>query len=96
MHHDRVVSLQPIADKTSLSPVTPTFVHDTSISRIHSDYESDLGLEIAHCQVADAGMGDMQYNSEEKDISQTPGDGHPSSQDTIPGAGRPLSGFNDY
>ena len=55
MHHDIILSLQAIADPTAVSPWTTTFVPDRSIGQIDSAYESDLGLEIADCQVAKKG-----------------------------------------
>jgi len=57
-------------EPTSVSPRTTTCVPDRSVGQIDSAYESDLGLEIADCQVADEGMGDMQHNSDKEDISQ--------------------------
>ena len=38
----------------------------------------------------------MLDDSDVGDISQPPVRGHPSSQDTIPGAGRPLGDVDDY
>jgi len=96
MDCDIVLSLQAIADPTSVSPWTTPFVPDSSVSQIDLDYESDLGLEIADCQVPDEGMGDMGHSSDMEDISQPPARGCPSSQDTIPVAGRLLSDVNEY
>jgi len=38
----------------------------------------------------------MQHNSGEEDIFQPLTHGHPSSQDTIVGAGRPLGDLDNY
>jgi len=95
MHRDIVLSLQAIADPTSVSLRMTTFVPDRSVGQIESNQESDLGLEVADFQVADEGMGDMQHDSDVEDISQAPVSGHPSSQDTIAGAGRPLGDVDD-
>jgi len=38
----------------------------------------------------------MRHNSDKEDISQPPARVRPSSQDTIPGAGRPLDDVDDY
>ena len=39
---------------------------------------------------------DMLHDSDEKDVSELHAHGSPSSQDTIPGAGRPLSNVDGY
>jgi len=96
MHCDIGLSLQAIVDPTSVSPRTTTFVLDRSVGQINSDNESDLGLEIADCQVADEGMGDMLHKSDPEDISQPPACGRPLSQDTILYAGRPLGDVDAY
>ena len=83
-------------DPTSVSRQTTTFAPDRSLCQIDSDYESDLGLEIADCQVADEGMGDMLHNSDEEDISQPIVRGRASSQDTIPCEGKPLGVVHDH
>jgi len=96
IHRDIVLSLPAIADPTAVSPLTTIFVPDRSVGQIDSNYKFDLGLEIADCQVADEGMGDMQDDSDAEDISQPPARRRPSSQDTILGAGRPLGDVDNY
>jgi len=96
MYRDSILSLEAIAHQTSISMRTITIVPDRSVRQIASDYKSDLGLEIADCQVAHEGMGDMRHNSDEEEISQLPAHRSPSSQDSIPGAGSPLGDVDNY
>jgi len=91
-----VLSLQAIAEPPFVLPLMTTFIPDRSVGQIDSDYKSDLGLEIADCQVADEGIRDMEHDSDEEDILQAPARGRPASQDTIPGAGRLLRNLDDY
>jgi len=93
---DIVLSLPPIADPILVSPRMTTCLRDRNISQIDCDYEFALGLEIADCQAADEGMSDMQHDSDNENIFQTRAQGGRASQDTIPGAGRPLGDLNDY
>jgi len=77
MHSNIVLSLQAIADPTLVSPQKTRFVPDRRVGQIDSDSGSDLGLEIAYCQVADQGMGDMRHNSDERTFpNHRRGDAH--------------------
>jgi len=96
MHSDSVLSLQAIADPTSVSLRMTTFIPNRNVSQSDSDYKSDLRLESADCQVVAEGRGDMQYDSDMEGISQPPARGHLSSQDTIPGAERPGGNVDNY
>jgi len=53
-------------------------------------------LEIADCYAASNDPGDMQHDSDEKDLSQPLDRGRPSSQESIPGAGRALGDVAGY
>ena len=61
-----------------------------------SDYESDPILEIVDCYAASTEPSDMQHDSDEEDLSQPPGRGRRSSQESIPGAGRALGDVAGY
>ena len=62
-----------------------------------SDYESDPRQEIIDCNSAsDETDDDMQHDSDAEDILQPPDQGSPSSQNTIPGAGRILGNVIGY
>ena len=53
-------------------------------------------LEIADCYAASHDPGDMQHDSDQKDFSQPPDRGRPSSQESIAGAGRALGDVDGY
>jgi len=94
MHHDILLSLRAIVDRTL--PGLRAFAPDENSDQGDSDYESDPMLEIADCYAASNDPGDMQHDSDEKDLSQPPDRGRPSSQDSFPGAGRARSNVADY
>lgn len=99
IHLDIVLSLRAIADATS--PGLPVFVPDENINQSDSDYESDHWLEVADCHSAssesdDDDDDDMQNDSDAEDVSHPPVRGRPSSQETIPGAGRALGDVINY
>jgi hypothetical protein len=108
MHPDITLSLHASADQTL--PRRTAFVHgenenQPAISitnrpvddRSDSDYESDPGREIIDCDSAsDESDNDMQHDSDAEDILQPPNRGSPSSQQTIPGAGRILGNAIGY
>ena len=72
------------------------FVPDENSDQGDSDFESDPMLEIADCYAASNDPGDMQHNSDEEDFSQPLDRRRPSSQESIPGAGRALDDFAGY
>ena len=69
---------------------------DENSDQCNSDYESDLMLDIGDCYAASNDPGDMQYGSDKADFSQPPERGHPSSQESIPGADRALGSVAGY
>ena len=71
-------------------PGLRVFAPDDNRDQGDSDYESDPMLEIADCYAASNDHGDMQHDSDEEDSSQPLDRERPSSQETIPGAGRAL------
>ena len=87
MHLDIVLSLSAIADAASMGP---TFVRDELENLTDSDYESDCRLEIPDFHTASGEIDDMQNDSYTEEVSHAPVFVHPSGQETIPGAGRPL------
>jgi len=72
------------------------FAPDQNSDQGDSDYESNPMLEIADCYAASNHPGDMQHDSAEEDFSQPPDRGGPSSQESIPGAGRALGDVAGY
>ena len=94
MHHDILVSLRAIVDTTL--PGLRTFSPDENSYQGDSDYESDQMLEIADCYAASNDPGDMQHDSDEQDFSQPLDRGRPSSQESIPCAGRALGDVAGY
>ena len=72
------------------------FAPDENSDRGDADYESDLIREIADCYAASNHPGDMQHNSDKKDLAQPPDCGRPSRQESIPGAGRALGNVGGY
>jgi len=64
------------------------FAPDQNSDQGDSDYESDPMQENADCYAASNDPGDMQHDSDEEDLSQPLDRGRPSSQESIPGAGR--------
>jgi len=95
MHLDIVLSLCTNADLTLQRP--PAFVRDEKINHSDSDYESDHRLEIADCCASSSEIdGDMRNDSDVEDVSHPPVCGHPSSQESISGAGRALSEVAGY
>jgi len=94
MHHDILLSLRAILDTTL--PGRRAFAPDENSDQSDSDYESDPMMEIADCYAASNDPGDMQHDSDEEDLSQPPDSRRPSSQETIPGAGRALGDVAGY
>ena len=94
MHHDILLSLHAIVDTTL--PGLRAFAPEEHSDQGDSDHESDPMLEIADCYAASNDPGDMHHDSNEEDLSQLPDRGRPSSQESIPGAGRALSDVADY
>ena len=94
MHHDILLSLRAIVDTTL--PGLRAFAPNENSNQCDSDYESDPMLEIADCYAASNDPGDMQHDSDEEDFSQPPDRGRPSSQESIPGAGRALGDVAGY
>ena len=88
MHHDIPLSLHAIVDTTLRG--LRAFAADGNSNQGDLDYESDPMLEIAECYAASNYSGDMQHDSDKEDFSQPPDHGRPSSQESIPGAGRAL------
>ena len=72
------------------------FVPDKNSDQCNSDYESDPMLEIANCYAASNNPGDMQQDLNEEDLSQQVDGGRPSSQESIPDAGRALGDVAGY
>jgi len=95
MHLDIVLSLNAIADAAS-SPARPTFVREEHENMTDSDYESDPGLEIADIHTPSGEIDDMHNNWDTEDFSNALVRTLPSSQETIPGPGRPLGEFSGY
>ena len=94
MHYDFRFSLSAIVDTTL--PGLRAFTPDENSIQCDSDYESNPMLEIADCYAASNDPSDLQYNSEKEDFSQPPDRRHPSSQETVPGAGRALGNITGY
>ena len=94
MHHDILLSLRGIVDTTLLG--LPAFAPEEYSDQGDSDYESDPMLEIAHCYAASNDSGNMQHDSDDEDLYQPPDCGRPSSQESIPGAGRALGDVAGY
>jgi len=94
MHHDILPSLRAIVDTTL--PGLRAFAPDETSDQGDSDYESDPMLEIADCYAASNDPGDMQHDSDKEDLSQPPDGSRPSSQESIPGAGRALGDLAGY
>jgi len=95
MHLDIVLSLNAIADAAS-SRARRTFVRDELENMTDSDYESDPGLEITDIHTTSGVIDDMHNDSDTEDVSHPPVCARPSGQETIPGAGRPLSEVAGY
>jgi len=93
MHLDIVLSVSPIADAASMGP---TFVRDELENLTDSDYESDCRLKIPDFHTASGEIDNMQNDSDTEDVSHPPVRVHRSGQETIPGAGRPLSEVAGY
>ena len=96
MHLDIVFSLSVIADATSAAQAP--FLRARNESDLSdSDYESDTRLEIADCHAASNEINEyMQNDPDVGDACHSPVRGCPSSQQTISGAGRPLSNVVGY
>jgi len=62
----------------------------------NSEYESDLRLEIANIHTASGEIDHMHNDSDTEDLSHPPVGTHASSQETIPGTGRPLGKVAGY
>jgi len=86
MHLDIGLSLCAIAAAASMQP---TFVCNELENLIDSNSEPDCRLEILDFHTASGEIDDMQNNSETEDISHSQVCVRPSSQETIPHAGRP-------
>jgi len=93
MHLDIVLSLRAIADAASMRP---TFVRDELENLTNSDYESDCRLEIPDFHTASGEIHDMQNDSATEDVAHRRVCVRPLGQETIPGAGRPLSEVAGY
>jgi len=93
MHLDIVLSLSAIADAASMGP---TFVREELENLTDSDYESDCRLKIPDFHTASGEIDDMQNDSDTEEVSHPPVRVHPSGQETIPGAGRPLGKVAGY
>ena len=96
MHHDILLCLPAIVDSTL--PQLRAFGQDENSDQEASDYQSDPMLEIADCYAASNDSGDTrpQHDSDEEDFSQPPDRGRPSSQESIPDAGRALGDVAGY
>ena len=94
MHHYISLSLHAIVDTTL--PRLRAFASNEKSNQYDSDYESDPMLEIADWYVASNNPGDMQHEEDEEDFSLSPNCRHPSSQESIPGAGRALGDVAGY
>jgi len=93
MHLDIVLSLSVIADAASMGP---TFVRDELENLTDSDYESNCRLKIPDFHTASGEIDDMQNHSDTEEVSHLPVLVRSSGQETIPGAGRPLSKVAGY
>ena len=93
MHLDIVLSLSAITDAASMRP---TFVRDALENLTDSDHESDCRLENPDVHTASGEIDDMQNNSDTEEVSHPPIRVRPSSQETIPGSGRPRSEVAGY
>jgi len=87
MHLDIGLSL---SGSPHAAPMGPTFVHDVLENLTDSDYKSDCRLEIPDFHTASGEIDDMQNESDMEEVSHPLLCVHPSGQETIPGAGRPL------
>jgi len=61
-----------------------------------SNYDSDPGLEIADIHTASGEIDDIPNDSDTEHVSHPPVRARSSSQETIPGAGRPLGEVAGY
>jgi len=93
MHLDIVFSLSAIVDAASMGP---TFVCDELENLTDSDYQSDCRLEIPDFHTACGEIDNMQNDSDTEEVSHPPVCVRPFGQETIPGAGRPLSEVAGY
>jgi len=73
-----------------------TFVREELDNLTNSDYESDCRHEIPDFHTASGEIDDMQNDSDTEEVSHPPVNVRPSGQETIPGAGRPLSKVGSY
>ena len=94
IHHDILLSLRAIVD--TILPGLRAFAPDENSHHCHFDYKFDPMLKIADCYVASNNPGDIQHDSDKEDISLPPDCGRPSSQESIPGAGRVLRDVTSY
>jgi len=96
MHLDIVLSLRVRATSDQGSPQPTAFRRHGNVDPEDSDYESDPELEIQDQGAYNEIENDRQDDSDAEDTSEPPARRGPSSQEIIPGAGRPLSDVVNY
>jgi len=96
MHLDIVLSLRVRATADTGSPQPTAFRPYENVNPDDSDYESDPVLEIEDHEIYNEIENDRQENSDVEDTSALPARGHPSTQEILPGAGRPLINVVNY
>jgi len=72
--------------------MAPNFVGDELENLTDSDYKSDCRLEIPDFPTASGQIDNIRNDSDTEDVSHTLVRVCPSGQETIPGAGRPVTG----
>jgi len=96
MHLDIVLSLRVRATADQDSPQPTAFRRHENVDPDNSDYESDPELELEDQGAYNEIENDRQDDSDAADTSKPPAHGRPSSQEIIPGAGRPLGDIVNY
>jgi len=96
IHLDIVLSLRVRATADLGSRLATAFRQHENIDPDDSDNEFDPELEIEDQGAYNEVENDTQDNSDAEHASELPAPGHPSSQEIIPGAGRPLGNDVNY
>jgi len=96
MHLDIVLSLRVRATADQGSPQPTAFRPHENVDPDDADYVSDPELEIEDEGAYHEIDNNRPDDSDAEDTSEPPARGHPSSQEIIPGAGRPLGNVVNY